>query len=225
LLSVGMWKRRVGVTARLRQIGGNQVIGSPQIASEMAAPIELRTPMGTAASRCIRVRMEAWRQWRWSQSTEHNPTSGGTEPERPVVGGAARLAARMRRCLKLRQGARPLRPPAPFPFSFIFRKRKNLSRVRKPRPNCGRALDKFSLFQRVLRDKGKGASVRGSPVLPPVGRPRELLCGPRQKPLDRGRPSHGSRDRKGAKALPVFQPAPKIRTSLRRPGSAPVTCP
>src|SRR5438445_25556 len=32
-----------------------------------------------------------------------------------------------------------LGPPAPFPFFFMFRKGGNLSRVRKPRPNDGRA--------------------------------------------------------------------------------------
>ena len=42
-------ERRVGVTARSRQIEGNQATGSLQIASEIAAPLELRTPTSTAA--------------------------------------------------------------------------------------------------------------------------------------------------------------------------------
>ena len=42
-----MRKRRVGVTARSRQIVGNQVTGTPQFATEIAAPLELRTPKGT----------------------------------------------------------------------------------------------------------------------------------------------------------------------------------
>ena len=61
-----MRRRRVGVTARLRQIVGTQATGSGQIATEMAAPLELRTPMGTAA-RSRRVRMEVWRPWRGSE--------------------------------------------------------------------------------------------------------------------------------------------------------------
>ena len=65
-----MRKRRVGVTARSRQIEGKQATGSPQVETEMAAPLELRTPMGTAAKAANRVRMEAWRQWRGSQSAE-----------------------------------------------------------------------------------------------------------------------------------------------------------
>ena len=106
-----------------------------------------------------------------------------TELDRPDVtdqrNGA--LKARMRRCLILRQGARPLRPPAPFPFCFMLRKGGNLSRVRKPRPNNGRALDKFPPFRRILRDKGKGACVGGGRIGPPVGRPRDFRDGPGPK--------------------------------------------
>src|ERR1700687_2534783 len=47
-----MRKRRVGVTARSRQIVGNQESGSPQIDTEIAAPLELRTPMGTCGEGC-----------------------------------------------------------------------------------------------------------------------------------------------------------------------------
>src|SRR5947199_6265576 len=118
LHSVWYEMRRVGVTARLRQVGGYQETGSPQNATEMAAPPEFRTPMGTAAASCIRVRMEAWRQWRWSQPTEDNSNREGRPRERQSGGverGTARLGARMRRCLILRQGTSPLRPPAPFP--------------------------------------------------------------------------------------------------------------
>ena len=42
-----MRKRRVGVTARSRQIEGSWVTGFLQIDTEMAAPLELRTPIGT----------------------------------------------------------------------------------------------------------------------------------------------------------------------------------
>ena len=68
-----MRKRRVGVTARSRQVVESQVTGSAQIAAEMAAPLELRTPMGTAAKAAIRVRMEVWRQWRWKSTGRTNP--------------------------------------------------------------------------------------------------------------------------------------------------------
>ena len=68
-----MRKRRVGVTASLGQIVGSQETGSLQIDTEMAAPLELRTPTGTAATAASRVRMEAWRQRRGSQPAGNNP--------------------------------------------------------------------------------------------------------------------------------------------------------
>jgi hypothetical protein len=63
---------------------------------------------------------------------KHNPKSvcEGKEMER---GRGGALKARMRLCLKLRQGTSPLRPPAPFPSGFRFQNGGNLSRVRKPR--------------------------------------------------------------------------------------------
>ena len=44
--------------------------------------------------------------------------------------GRARWGAHLRRCLKLRQGASPLRPPAPFPSDSMIRGSLALSRVR-----------------------------------------------------------------------------------------------
>jgi hypothetical protein len=198
-----MWKRRVGVTARLRQIDGNQAIGSPQIASEMAAPPELRTPMGTAAGAAIRVRMEVWRQWRWSQPTEDSPRSERTtERERPIAKapvqwGRRALRARMRRCLILRQGACPLRPPAPFPSPFMFQNGGNLSRVRKPRTNRAPLTD--SLRSEDLTEMRKRGPLENAALscLPLVGTEWLSRLRPRKKSLDMDRPSHGSRDRQG----------------------------
>jgi len=134
--SAGMRKRRVGVTASSRQTVGNQATGSPQVDTEIAAPLELRTPMGTAAKAAIRVRMEAWRQWRGSQPAESSCREMvEDEGEDCRVGAGGARNARMRRCLILRQGASPLRPPAPFPLASRFQKGGNLSRVRKPRKN------------------------------------------------------------------------------------------
>ena len=47
-----MRKRRVGVTARSRQNDGNQATGALQFVTEMAAPLELRTPAGTCGGSC-----------------------------------------------------------------------------------------------------------------------------------------------------------------------------
>src|SRR4030095_8117848 len=66
----------------------------------------------------------------------------------------------MRRCLILRQGTSPLRPPAPFPSGSMFQNGKNLSRVRKPRKN--RALDRFLPFRRATGMRERGAPGRGA---------------------------------------------------------------
>src|ERR1035438_10698699 len=47
-----MRKRRVGVTARSRQNDGNQATGTLQFVTEMAAPLEFRTPAGTCGGSC-----------------------------------------------------------------------------------------------------------------------------------------------------------------------------
>jgi len=162
-------------------------MGFPQIASEMAAPPELRTPMGTAAQAAIRVRMEAWRQWRWSRLAEASQKSVPRRTEIGITGSprwgirpedarscyrvAKRGArnARMRRCLKLRQGARPLRPPAPFPSESMFQNGGNLSRVRKPRNNGAPLTDSLrSADSPEIRERGPQPSAPHVP--PPVGR-------------------------------------------------------
>jgi hypothetical protein len=222
-----MRKRRVGVTAGLRQIVGNQATGFPQVVTEMAAPPEMRTPMGTAAKAAMRVRMEAWRQWRWSQLAEGSPReiegrSGRWRVQgKPAADGA--LEARMRRCLKLRQGASPLRPPAPFPSGSMLQNGGNLSRVRKPRKNGAPLTDSLrSEDSPEMRERGPSAR-RAASRLPMVGpqqwdrdagygaliaRVRRCLTlrqgasplrpPPRHFSLDRDRPSHGSRERQRA---------------------------
>ena len=47
-----MRKRRVGVTARSRQNEGDRVTGILEFVTEMAAPLELRTPAGTCGKSC-----------------------------------------------------------------------------------------------------------------------------------------------------------------------------
>jgi hypothetical protein len=171
--SAGMWKRRVGVTAKLRWIVEDQATGSPQIDTEIAAPLELRTPMGTVATATIRVRMEAWRQGRGSQLAEENSKEMvENEGEDRLVGGAPE--ARMRRCLILRQGASPLRPPAPFPSGPMFQNGRNLSRVRKPRKQRAPLTDSFrSEDSTGMRERGPVNAVALS-SLPLVG-PEEVF--------------------------------------------------
>jgi hypothetical protein len=172
--SAGMRKkRRVGVTATSRWIDEGQETGTPQIVPEMAAPLELRTPVGTVATATIRVRMEAWRQGRGSQLAEESSKEMvEDEGKDRLVGGAPE--ARMRRCLILRQGTSPLRPPAPFPSGSMFQNGRNLSRVRKPRKKL-RALDKFLPFRRLNWDEGKGALNAVAPSRLPLVGPEEVF--------------------------------------------------
>src|SRR6266481_5411212 len=103
-----MRKRRVGVTARSRQNEGNQVTGTLQFGAEMAAPLEMRTPAGTCGGSCNQSAdgsMATKAREVNEQKNDPRRVSQGKEMER----GAARYA-RLRLCLKLRQGASPLEP-------------------------------------------------------------------------------------------------------------------
>ena len=149
-----MRKRRVGVTARSRRNVGNQASGAQQFGTEMAAPQELRTPAGTCGKGCKESAdgsMATKARGRQRTEEQSEERLAGKERERGTA-----CYARMRRCLILRQGASPLRPPAPFPSSSILWKRVNPSRVRfagqKPA-----ALDGFTLFRQTYPgDEGKG---------------------------------------------------------------------
>jgi hypothetical protein len=166
--SAGMRKRRVGVTAGSRWIVEDRATGSPQIVPEIAAPLELRTPMGTVATATNRVRMEARRQGRGSQQAEDNSKEMVENEGRDRLVGSA-PEARLRRCLKLRQGASPLRPPAPFPSGSRFWNGRNLSRVRKPRRNRAPLTDSFRSEESTgMRERGP-LEAGVSPRLPLVG--------------------------------------------------------
>ena len=67
-------------------------------------------------------------------------------------------------------GGKPPETPAPFPCDWIIGKRGDLSRVRKPRPKAGRALDTSPRFPTHHWDEGKGATAcLGLCCLPLVG--------------------------------------------------------
>jgi hypothetical protein len=161
----------------LRQIGGSRVTGSAQIATEMAAPFELRTPTGTAANRLHQsangsmATMALESTGRGRQSAKPNRTTaarGGGQR------GAARREARMRRCLILRQGASPLRPPAPFPWILHCTEGEEFVKG-SLRRRWRAALDKFSPLRRLSYEEGKGASMHAALTQPPAGRPEGIL--------------------------------------------------
>jgi hypothetical protein len=206
-----MRKRRVGVTARSWRNVGNQATGALQFGTEMAAPLELRTPAGTCGKGCNQsadgsmATMARGSQRAEKRSKEHVPGkrkgAGSGEPE-----------ARLRRSLKLRQGASPLRPPAPFPSAPMFQNGGNPSRVRKPRRNgapltdCHRSEDFAEMRERgplarraASRVSPGGSALRAHEALPHTpsgGKPPETPA----FSLDREWPSHGSHDRKGVVA-------------------------
>jgi hypothetical protein len=149
-----MWKRRVGVTARSRRIVGNQTTGSPQIATEIAAPLELRTPMGTAAAAAQRVRMEAWRQWRGSQSAEPNPTQKQSGAEVAAVGGRARCA-RHEAQPHTSPGGKPPETPGPLSLELrLYARERNGQGFATPAQSA--ALDRFAPLRRRQLRRGKG---------------------------------------------------------------------
>src|ERR1039458_10088853 len=163
-----MRKRRVGVTARSRQIVGNQVTGTPQFATEIAAPLELRTPMGTcgegrnqsADGSMVTMAREL------TGRMQSEKSRGGKQSMPGRVARFARRArcARMRRCLILRQGGKPPETPAPFPSESSFQNGGNLSRVRKPR-NYSAPLTDFLRSEETTEMRERGPSAR-RPVLP-----------------------------------------------------------
>ena len=94
--------------------------------------------------------------------------------DRAAADGA--LKARMRRCLILRQGASPLRPPAPFPWFSIVRSEEELSRVRF----AGAVAPPLTVLPHsqhrpIMRERGP---LSGGPSLPPVGRRRRIQTMP-----------------------------------------------
>lgn len=68
----------------------------------------------------------------------------GEQSRRRGIGGAARYA-RMRRCLKLRQGINPLRSPAPFPCGPDYAARRESVKGSQAAHKT-RALDSFPPF-------------------------------------------------------------------------------
>ena len=171
-----MRKRRVGETAGSRLAVRNPGMGTAQAASEMAAPLVSRTPecnvaAATSADGSV-VILRAWKGNRAEDQEAKHPRRRRRE---------WRAEARMRRCLILRQGASPLRPPAPFPSGPMFQNGGNLSRVRKPRKTGAPLTDSLrSKDSTEMRERGPFGK-RGTPS-PPVGRPGGVAEGTKKEP-------------------------------------------
>jgi hypothetical protein len=130
-----MRKRRVGVTARSGQIVESQETGSLQVETEMAAPLELRTPTGT----CGEGRNQSADG---SMATKAQETTGRMQSEKSAQGkregkirrGSGALGAH-EALPQTPPGGKPPETPAPFPSESRFQNGGKLSRVRRPRNN------------------------------------------------------------------------------------------
>jgi hypothetical protein len=153
-----MRKRRVGVTARSREIVGNQETGTLQIDAEMAAPLELRTPNGTCGEGCKQSADG-------SMVTMARETNEGQNPIREEVGGEERVGGEKR--AEGAHEALPHTPPggkppetlAPFPSESSIQNGGNRSRVRKPRNNSAPLTDSLR-SEETTEMRERGPSVR-----------------------------------------------------------------
>ena len=167
-----MRKRRVGVTAGSRLIVENRATGTPQIATEIAAPLVSRTPMGTVAAATSEC---GWKRGdttgvedNRAENSSGAKTDSGKSGIRKMRGGR-RANARMRRCLILRQGDEPPETPGPLSLGLDCKEGKESvkgSLRRQPRPPL---TDSFPSEENSSNDEGKGAMGGALACLPLVG--------------------------------------------------------
>ena len=161
-------KRRVGVTAGSRLIVGNQATGALQIATEIAAPLVLRTPMGTVAvaTECVWKHGDTGAEQNRAEKSSGKTAYPGKEPK---LRRGRRANARMRRCLILRQGDKPPETPGPLSLGLDCtegRKSVKGSLSRQLRP----PLTDFLPSEETRPDmRERGPKARGASGLPLVG--------------------------------------------------------
>jgi len=196
---------------------GKQATGALQFGTEMAAPLELRTPAGT----CGKGRNQSAdgsmaNKARESQRAEERSKECMPGKRDEAGGGALRALEALP---QTPPGGKPPETPAPFPWTLIVQNGVNPSRVRKPRRNGAPLTDRLRSEERAgMRERGPCG--QGQARAPAGGgtarcaRMRRCLIlrqgasplGPPMISLDTGRPSHGSPDREGGVALPTAAP-------------------
>ena len=139
-----MRKRRVGVTARSRQNDGNPATGTQQFVTEMAAPLELRTPAGTCGGSCKQsadgsMATKARESTGRVQSEERSPGK-----ERGGRAGDSALGAH-EALPHTPPGGKPPETPAPFPSGIRVSERKQSVKGSQAAQNR-RALDRLLPF-------------------------------------------------------------------------------
>jgi hypothetical protein len=204
-----MRKRRVGVTARSWRNVGKQATEAQQFGTEMAAPLELRTPAGT----CGKGRNQSADGSMASKARGSQPAEDRSKERMPGKregsgGGALRALEALP---QTPPGGKPPETPAPFPWALILQNGVNPSRVRKPRrsgaplTDCLRSEERAGMRERGPCGQGQARAPTGGGTARYARMRRCLIlrqgAGPLRPPmisLDTGWPSHGSRDREGA---------------------------
>ena len=151
-----MRKRRVGVTARSRQNEGSQETGYPQLDSEMAAPLELRTPKGTCGESCKTSAYGSMvTKARELDEQESRRAEWGKEESRNAA-GKERATGAHEALPHTPPGGKPPETLAPFPWVIEYTERRDFVKgTQAAQPQ--RALDEVPPFGRPHWDEGKGA--------------------------------------------------------------------
>jgi len=164
-----MRKRRVGVTARSRQNDGNQETGTPQFATEMAAPLEIRTPAGTCGKSCNQSAdgsLAKKAQQTTCRSQLREVRVGRGEFREGGRSGALRAHEALPHTPP---GGKPPETPGPLSLETGLYGREEICQGFAT-PAKGAALDKFPPFREQQLRRGKGGLLGGrSQRLPLVG--------------------------------------------------------
>ena len=171
-----MQERRVGVTATSRQIEESRATGSAQVDSEMAAPLEFRTPTGTVAT--------ATAECGW----KHGDNGAAGNRQNPIhreFGGRRAIGTKRDSALRAHEalpqtppGGKPPETPGPLSLDSDFAERRESVKGSQA-AHQSRALDRFPPFSTPSPDyQGKGAfgirrllASRWSALQPRLGRP------------------------------------------------------
>jgi len=172
-----MQERRVGVTATSRQIEESRATGSAQVDSEMAAPLEFRTPTGTVAT--------ATAECGW----KHGDNGAAGNRQNPIhreFGGRRAIGTKWDSALRAHEalpqtppGGKPPETPGPLSLDSDFAERRESVKGSQA-AHQSRALDRFPPFSTPLPTIRERGPLGSGACLPPVGRHSSLALGGRR---------------------------------------------
>jgi hypothetical protein len=160
-----MRKRRVGVTARSREIVGQQATGALQIDAEIAAPLVSRTPKGTVAEATTEC---GWKRGDTNTGAKDNRAESSSEAmvenrgANGDCGGGRRAAGAHEALPHTSPGGKPPETPGPLSLGLDCTEGRPSVKgsLRRQKPA---ALDRGPSFQRQHpRHEGKGANGPGA---------------------------------------------------------------